>query len=434
MNAVLKFPNVNRGGQAVVVGAARSGLAAARLLKHLGLRVRIVDIKEPSEAAAKEAALAGWEFISGPHSAAQFADAKIIVPSPGVPLPKIEEHLSPAQRELIVGEMELAFRHLRGEPIIAVTGTSGKTTTVSLIAAMLEEAGKKVFLGGNIGTPLSEYVLTQYAGAAPADVLVLEISSFQLQTCRSFRPNVAVLMNISENHLDHHKDMREYQDAKFRLFMCQEDGDIAILPEELRELAATYLLPERVEYYGDGASFTGSRLLGAHNRRNLEAAWRACAHFGVSFEDAGRAAESFAPLPHRLEVVDVKKGVLFVNDSKSTTVHSLGVALEAMDRPVRLLAGGVFKGGDLGSLLPLLRQKVKQVALFGQSRDIFTQAWQGAVELSWHPTLKEACSWLWTSASPDDVILLSPATASFDLYRDYKARGDDFRRIVEELK
>ena len=422
------------GDQAVVVGAARSGLAAARLLKHLGLRVRIVDIKEPSHLVAEEARLAGWEFISGPHSAAQFAGADIIVPSPGVPLPKIEEHLSLAQRERIVGEMELAYRHLRGEPILAITGTSGKTTTVSLAAAMLEEAGKKVFLGGNIGTPLSEYVLAQYAGAAPADVLVLEVSSFQLLTCRSFKPKVALLMNISENHLDHHRDMREYQDAKFKLFACQDEGDTAILPEELRELAGTYLLPENVEYYGAGGSFPRTRLLGKHNQRNLEAAWRACAHFGVSFEAAKRAAESFAPLPHRLEVVDIKKGVLFVNDSKSTTVDSLRVALEAMDRPVRLLAGGVFKGGELSSLLPLLREKVKQVALFGQSRDIFTHAWQGSVELSWHPTLREACSWLWASAAPGDVILLSPATASFDLYKNYKARGDDFRHIVEELK
>ena len=422
------------GSLAVVVGAARSGLAAARLLGRLGLKVRIVDLKEPSPAVAEECAAQGWEFVSGVHSPAQFAGAAVIVPSPGVPLPKIETHLSPAQQGLIMGEMELAYTQLRGEPILAVTGTSGKTTTVSVAAAMLEEAGKKIFLGGNIGTPLSEYVLAQYQGAAQADVLVLEVSSFQLQTCRTFRPKVAVLLNISENHLDHHQDMAEYQDAKFRLFRCQTDGDIAILPEELREPAAGYFLPANVEYFTAQNRFPGTRLLGAHNQINLEAAFLACTRFGVDMGAAARAAAKFAPLPHRLEIVAEKNGVLWINDSKSTTVESLRVALAALDRPVRLLAGGVFKGGDLRALLPLMRDKVKEVALFGQSREIFETAWQGTLELSWHPTLSEACAHLRSAATPGDVILLSPATASFDLYSNYKARGDDFRRIAEELK
>ncbi len=422
------------GSLAVVVGAARSGLAAARLLGHLGLKVRIADLKEPSPVVAEECAAQGWEYISGAHNPAQFAGAAVIVPSPGVPLPKVEAHLSAAQRELIIGEMELAYMQLRGEPILAVTGTSGKTTTVSAAAAMLEEAGKKVFLGGNIGTPLSEYVLEQYKGAARAEVLVLEVSSFQLQTCRTFRPNVAVLLNISENHLDQHKDMAEYQDAKFRLFRCQADGDIAILPEELRILGSGYPLPAAIEYFTAQNRFPDTRLLGAHNQINLEAAYLSCAHFGVDLAAAARAAARFAPLPHRLEAVAEKNGVLWVNDSKSTTVESLRVALAAMDRPVRLLAGGVFKGGDLRALLPLMRGKVREVALFGQSREIFESAWQGELDLSWHPTLSEACARLWTAAAPGEAILLSPATASFDLYSNYKARGDDFRHIAEELK
>ena len=429
-----KTPSLAPGGLAVIVGAARSGLASARLLAELGFKVRIVDLKEPSGAVAEECAARGWEFLSGPHAADQFVGASIIVPSPGVPLPKIEAHLSPAQRELIVGEMELAYSRLQGEPILAVTGTSGKTTTVSVAAAMLEAAGKRVFLGGNIGTPLSEYVLERMQGAPRADVLVLEVSSFQLQTCRTFKPKVAVLLNISENHLDHHKGMAEYEDAKFRLFACQDKDDIAILPEGLCELAKKYSLPATVEYFSARSRFPRTRLLGAHNQLNLEAAFMASAHFGVDLDAASRAAETFASLEHRLEEVTEKNGVLFVNDSKSTTVDSLRVALEAMDRPVRLLAGGVFKGGDLESLIPLLREKVKQVALFGASREIFEAAWQGAVDISWRPTLAEACAKLWSEAAPGEVILLSPATASFDLYKNYKARGDDFRRIAEELK
>ena len=421
------------GAQAVVVGAARSGLAAARLLAALGLKVRIVDLKEPVPEVAKECAAQGWDFVSGAHEPAQFSGAAVIVPSPGVPLPKIMAHLTPAQRQMLVGEMELAYTQLRGEPILAVTGTSGKTTTVSAAAAMLEEAGRRVFLGGNIGTPLSEYVLGQRHGEAPADVLVLEVSSFQLQTCRTFKPKVAVLLNISENHLDHHADMREYADAKFRLFKNQGQDDMALLPEELRSLAAGYALLGRVEYFAAQGRFPKTRLLGAHNQINLEAAYLACAHFGVSEAEAARAAADFAPLPHRLEVVVEKNGVLFVNDSKSTTVDSLRVALAALDRPVRLLAGGVFKGGDLRSLLPLMRGKVKAVALFGRSREIFEAAWEGEFKLSWRPTLSEACAELWAGAAPGEAILLSPATASFDLYANYKARGDDFRHIVEGL-
>jgi UDP-N-acetylmuramoylalanine--D-glutamate ligase len=241
-------------------------------------------------------------------------------------------------------------------------------------------------------------------------------------------------MNFSENHLDHHKDMCEYRDAKFRLFRCQGEDDIAILPEALRDLAAAYPLPDRVEYFTVSGRFTNTRLLGVHNQINLEAAYLACTHFGVSLEVAAEAAAQLKSLAHRLEVMTEKSGVLFINDSKSTTVESLRVALEAMDRPVRLLAGGVFKGGELRALLPLMRSKVKEVAFFGQSRAVFEEAWQNALPISWHATLNEACAQLWASSAPGEAILLSPATSSFDLYRDYKARGDDFRRIVEELK
>ena len=421
------------GQPVVVVGAARSGLAAARLLSRMGMPVRLVDLKPFSEAVQAEAATLGWELVSGPHSVEQFAGAQAIIPSPGVPLPPIFACLNARQQERVMGELELAFGQLHHEPILAVTGTSGKTTTVSLAAAMLEEAGRKVFLGGNIGTPLSEYILGQLQGETKADVLVLEVSSFQLQTCRSFRPYVAVLLNISENHLDQHADMAEYQDAKFRLFMCQEGQDIAILSKNMENLAHTYLMPERVEYFSPQGRFPRTRLLGEHNQANLEAAWQACAHFGVTFEQAAAAAAEFAPLPHRLEVVAEKNNVLLVNDSKSTTVDSLRVALKAVDRPVLLLAGGVFKGGDLKALLPLIREKVREVALFGANREVFSQAWQGEVELSWFPDMGGAVRKLWDSAQPGDVILLSPATASFDLYKNYKARGDDFCRLAGEL-
>ena len=176
--------------------------------------------------------------------------------------------------------------------------------------------------------------------------------------------------------------------------------------------------------------FSGSCLMGAHNRINEEAAWQACRLFGVTEASAARAVERFKPLPHRLEKVAERKGVLYVNDSKCTTVSALQVALEAFDRPVRLLCGGKFKGGDLAGLTDLLRAKVSEVALFGASREHFEKAWQGIVPISWHETMEPAVRFATANAASGDVVLLAPATSSYDLYKNYEQRGDDFKRIV----
>ena len=430
-------PRPQAGELAVVVGAGRSGLAAARLLRRLGAEVRLLDRKADalSEAQRAELCAEGIEVALGEHSPEQFAGAAWVIPSPGLPIaaiePLVEATVAPGRKAPeILAEMELAWRCLDDEPVIAVTGTSGKTTTASLAAAMLQAQGYTVFLGGNIGTPLSEYVLA----GRKADVLVLEVSSFQLQGCTTFCPRAAILLNISPNHLDYHKDMDEYVEAKFRLFRCQDEGDLAVLGESVREFAAQWPIRARKAWVEEGPSrFPRSGLMGAHNAFNAEAAWQACRLFGVSEANAARAVADFRPLPHRLERVAERNGVLFVNDSKCTTVAALEVALRAFDRPVRLLCGGKFKGGDLAALVPLLREKVVQVGLFGASREEFERAWQGVVPMSWHPTLAEAVEELARAAQPGDAVLLAPATSSFDLYKNYMARGDDFKRIVGEL-
>jgi UDP-N-acetylmuramoylalanine--D-glutamate ligase len=228
---------INAGELAVVVGAGRSGLAAARLLRREGARVRLLDSNPKAfagrEALAGELRALGIELLLGEHKPEMFADAAFVVPSPGMPAVRLQG-LADAKTSEILAEMEVAWRYLADEPVLAVTGTSGKTTTASLAAAMLHEQGYAVFLGGNIGTPLSEYVLA----GAKADALVLEISSFQLQTCTTFCPRAGILLNITPNHLDYHKDMEEYIAAKFRLFRCQDEGDLAVLGAELRPLAA----------------------------------------------------------------------------------------------------------------------------------------------------------------------------------------------------
>ncbi len=434
----VRGPRPQPGESAVVVGAGRSGLAATRLLRRLGARVRLLDRKTDALTGPQQAELraAGVDVRLGGHTPEQFADAAYVIPSPGLPVAALAPLVAAGgggggrKAPEILAEMELAWRCLDEEPVLAVTGTSGKTTTASLAAAMLQAQGYAVFLGGNIGTPRSEYVLA----GRKADVLVLEISSFQLQGCTTFCPRAGILLNISPNHLDYHKDMAEYVEAKFRLFRCQDDGDLAVLGEGVRDLAAAWPLRGRKVWVAGGPSrFPRSGLMGAHNAFNAEAAWQACRLFGVSESNAARAVADFRPLPHRLERVAERGGVLFVNDSKCTTVAALEVALRAFDRPVRLLCGGKFKGGDLAALAPLVREKVVHIGLFGASREEFERAWAGIAPMSWHPALREAVAELAGAAVPGDAVLLAPATSSFDLYKNYMARGDDFKRIVGEL-
>jgi UDP-N-acetylmuramoylalanine--D-glutamate ligase len=353
-----------------------------------------------------------------------------------VPLSAFEPLLTPDPafrgRPAWISELEFAAAFV-SEPVLAITGTSGKTTTASIAAAMLTEAGKKVFLGGNIGTPLSEYIVEREKSGAQADILVLEVSSFQLQGIKDFHPQAGVLLNLSENHLDQHTDMAEYSEAKFSLFKNQTAGDWAIFGEELGPLVNKRKFGAKIEFFSDAGTFPTTRLLGKHNRLNLEAAFTATRHFGVSPEAARRAAETFAPLPDRLESVAEIKGVLYVNDSKCTTVEALRAALASFDTPVLLLAGGVFKGGDLPSLIPLLKKSVRAVGLYGANREVFEQAWKGIVPLSWSPAMSGAFEKLRREARPGDALLLSTATSSFDQYANYKERGADFKKLVAKL-
>jgi len=417
------------GYQAVVLGAGSSGTAAATLLTALGASVRWLEREEPGQQVREYAQAKGIDLQVGEHSREQFVGADMVVVSPGVPVRRMGHLLGDLPERKIVSELELASWFV-GEPILAVTGTNGKTTTVSLCGHILREAGKRVFVGGNIGTPLSEYLL----GQERADILVLEVSSFQLQNCRTFKPHVGVLLNFSANHLDYHESMEEYLQAKLNLFVRQTERDLAIAPLHMKdELEGRDFTCARQTYFVPSNRFEGAQLLGAHNRANMEAAWLACRAFGVSEEQAVAATMSFKPLAHRIEPVIEANGVLFVDDSKATTIDAMAAAISAFDRPVRLLAGGVWKGGDAAALVPLLRDKVKAVGLFGKAREVFETAWQGHVPLFWEPTLEPAMKRLFFESNPGDVILLSPATASFDLYKNYKARGDDFQRIARDL-
>ncbi|GHV52200.1 UDP-N-acetylmuramoylalanine--D-glutamate ligase [Deltaproteobacteria bacterium] len=434
MNRIRKHNPIIPGSLAVVIGAGASGYAAARLLLQKGAQVRVLE--KNADKSVSNLALLDKEkditIITGSHEPAHFQGASLVVPSPGVAARMLRPLLEAAGNPPVMAEMELAYRFVE-EPILAITGTSGKTTTVSLSAAMLQKAGKTVFSGGNLGIPLSEYVLE----GDKADVLVLETSSFQLMGCTTFHPQVGVLLNISPNHLDQHESMKEYTEAKFSLFAQQTPEDCAIFTTDLEDEVPLHNIRARREFFStpltnQGAWETG--LLGSHNQANIRAAFYACREFGVTEKDARSAAAAFAPLAHRLEQIGTYKGISYINDSKGTTVDSLKIALESMARPTLLLAGGKFKGGDLTRLVPLLREKVKAVGLFGDGRAVFEEAWQGIVPLTWSVSLEDAMRRLRGVASEGDAMLLSPATSSFDLYANYEERGNDFRRIAMQLQ
>ena len=428
---IWRGPALLRPGEtAVVVGAGRSGVAAARLLERLGARVRLVERNVEGLARIRDlAAGRGWELIAGEHDQRQFAGASLAVLSPGVNRRNLEPWLGQMQPDKVISELELAFRCVQ-KPIIAVTGTSGKTTTTTLIGLFLRAVGQRVFVGGNIGTPLSAHVLE----GPKAEILVLEVSSFQLLNSPTFRPRVGVLLNISPNHLDYHADMEEYVRAKLSMFARQLEGDTAVFPEELRGLTnGLKAAGSRRVYFQTDTRLHCPGLPGQHNRSNIQAAFLACQPFGLDQAAAQEALNQFQALPHRLQAVAEREGVLFVDDSKGTTVQALGAALEAVERPILLLAGGVFKGGDLAGLAPLLARKVRMVGLFGAGREVFEQAWAGVVPHFWEPTLEQCMDRLWAEARFGDVMLLSPATASFDLFTDYKARGMAFQKKMQNL-
>jgi len=421
--------NTLAGTKAAVVGAGLSGKAAARLLAHLGAGVRVLE-KNP---AGPDSEFADWarnnsvDVITGDHKPEHFKGVDMVVLSPVVPRAAIEPLLPADNPPEVLAEMELASRYATGR-ILAVTGSNGKTTSTALAAHALKLAGLNVFTGGNIGAPLADFV----AQGGEADVLVLEVSSFQAQCLSTMRPHVALLLNFSHNHLDWHADMEEYLTAKLNLFARMQAEDLAVLPESMREdLEARNFTDARRAYFKATDHFHSPLLPGAHNQANMEAVFMAVSRFGVTEQTMREAVKSFEPFPHRMERAHEENGVVWINDSKSTTLESMRVALESVDAPVILLAGGRFKGGDPASLLPVIKRKAKAVWLFGGSRDVFETAWAGEVPVHYRPTMAEAVAAFRPSLESGYTVLLSPATASLDQYANYRVRGEEFKALAK---
>lgn len=449
--------------RALVVGLGKSGVAATKLLCKKGYKVTVTDELNKTDLKDSLDALESFEYKAelGKHVLKTFSEQDLIVVSPGVRLDiKPLQHAEKAQIP-IISEIELAAQYI-SEPIIAVTGTNGKSTTVSLIAEMIRAGGKTVFLGGNIGTPLSEYPMRR----EKADFVVVEVSSFQLDTCRQFKPHVAVLLNVAPDHLDRYASFDEYVSAKIRLQanLTEEDYVITNLRDSklVSLLSGTkgkllYFTSEPVAKMAQGSleklqgaylpnsssvqlkasrwkdhvfSVAESGLRGIHNRENMMAAMLAAKLAGVSNEAIQKALVSFKPLPHRMEFLGKKNSVFFYNDSKGTNVHSLLRSLESFREPVILIAGGRDKGEDYGPLVPSIRRHVKNLILVGEAKEKLNRAIGDFSETFLVGTFEEAVYLAYQKSRSGDVVLLSPGCASQDMFKNFEERGDYFRKIV----
>lgn len=445
------------GQHVVVVGAARSGIAAAELLVSRGARVTVSDSRDTFEGLDRLRA-AGIDLDLGGHSDAAFADADLAVLSPGVPpsLPVLE---ALRRRGVpVIGELELAWRWLRGR-VIAITGTKGKSTTTTLTGRMLQAAGLPAVVGGNIGTALS----AQVEASTPDTLHVVEVSSFQLETSDTFHPWIAVLMNFSADHLDRHGTLDEYGAAKARIFARQTPDDWAIVnadDEGAVRLART-TRAARFDFSKKGALDEGIvvdagaivrrkggagerllplssiRLLGPHLVDDVLAAAAVGSLVGVPAGVMQQAIEDFQGLEHALEPVEVIGDVRFVNDSKATNVEAARRALESFDSGVVAIVGGRFKGGDFRDLLGA-GPRLAAVVAIGEAKDLVRQALGAHLPVHEAESMGDAVRAAFAAAAPGGVVLLAPACASFDMFVDYAERGrvfkDEVRRLGQEWR
>jgi UDP-N-acetylmuramoylalanine--D-glutamate ligase len=450
----------------LVIGLGKSGLACVDVLRGRGATVYATDEKKPDQLAEAIAFVEarGARFVAASDLAAIVPSLSSAVLSPGVPLTSEPVRAVQARDVPVLGEVEVAYRLCKA-PIIAVTGTKGKSTTTSLIGHLLRAAGKSVRVGGNIGNPLIREILD----ATADDWIVAEVSSFQLETIRAFRPRVAVVLNITPDHLDRYPSMDEYAEAKFRIFANQgmhdafvgnlDDRRVASLHwgqgearaqarqlwftlGERHERATMYLQGDDVTYAPIDGDPRPIRMIsraeiplpGEHNVQNVMAALLAALAIGCEPQALREAVKTFAPMAHRLQAVGEVGGVLFVDDSKATNPGSVEAALHAYKRPIVLIAGGKSKGTDFTEMGTTIAARAKAVILIGEAAGEIGHAIAGRVPSETAPTMRDAVARARTLAVEGDVVLLSPGCASFDMFASAEDRGDQFVAAVRDLK
>jgi UDP-N-acetylmuramoylalanine--D-glutamate ligase len=410
-------------GSALVLGLRRSGHAAALALARRG--VRVVGVDRDAAVEAGRLAEAGVEVHLGSEEERLVDAVELVVKSPGVPKEAPLVGAARARGLPVWSEVELGYRIL-DRPILGVTGTNGKTTTSELLGAIFRAGGRGVAVAGNVGRALCELD----EALAADDWVVCELSSFQLEDIHELRAPIAVLLNLEPDHLDRHDSFEDYRDAKLRLFDNQSAGDVAVVPRGFGPVPGE---GRRVEFDAGDALPTEPLIPGAHNRENAAAATAAARAAGIDDDAIAQALRTFEGVPHRLEPVRELAGVRYVNDSKATNVAAALRALAAFDVPIVLIAGGRAKGESFRPLAEAA-SRVKLALTIGEAGDqIGRELESTGVRVERLDALLDAVERARAVAEPDDVVLLSPACASYDQFTSFEERGDTFRRLVEEL-
>ncbi|MCE5195298.1 MAG: UDP-N-acetylmuramoyl-L-alanine--D-glutamate ligase [Nitrospiraceae bacterium] len=460
----------------VVFGLARSGAGAANLLAYMGAQVTVTDKKSETELSKyTKNLLPSIKLSLGGHPDELIYQADIAVISPGVSLDIAPLKKARGKGIKIIGELELAFQIINQEiPFFAITGTNGKSTTTTLLDLMFKNAGVNSLCGGNIGNALTEELFKMLSANKKinsTDCIVAEVSNFQLDTIETFRPKGAVILNITPDHLDRYKSMDEYRDSKAMIFLNQRKEDYLVLNADDAETMNAYkgkigsrdekTFPdifffsrkEKVKglYFKDGFIFCNLpeidlgvsdnklisaeeiKIKGVHNLENAMAASAMALLAKCPANAVVKTLREFAGLEHRLEFVRELEGVTYINDSKGTNVGAVEKSLEGFSKPVILIAGGRDKAGDFSVLRKLVREKVKTLVLIGEARGKIKKALGNITDAKFADTLMDAVIISRNSASKGDVVLLSPACASFDMFKSFEDRGEQFKKIVKEL-
>jgi UDP-N-acetylmuramoylalanine--D-glutamate ligase len=437
----------------VILGSGESGTGAALLAKYLGHDVFVSDKGPVKDAFKRELEAAGIAWEEGQHTMKEILKAKEIIKSPGISEKSEVVQAVLAKGINVIGEIEFAYRHAGQCQIVAITGSNGKTTTTLLTQHLLATAGLNSRLGGNVGNSFARMVLDDIIHGRTKDrarIFTLELSSFQLDDIQRFRPRISMLLNITPDHLDRYDyKLENYAAAKFRVTMNQKRGDKFIfngfdpvVKANMTETAAKEIAV-RKGFYKDGQvkvgklafDMTGSALRGPHNMFNAACAIRAALLLQADATAIQAGLNSFVPPPHRLEKVAQMGGVTWINDSKATNVDSVYYALQAMDAPTVWIVGGTDKGNDYGPILRLVRQKVKAIVCMGVDNSKIIKAFKSMKKpMIETRSAEEAVQAAAKIAAKGDTVLLSPACASFDLFKNYEDRGDQFRAAVLKME
>ena len=440
----------------LVVGLGRPGVASAIFLQEHGAKVIVSDSKSEAQLQSEVPALLdrGISIETGQHGQRTFRDQDLIVVSPGVPSDQPQLQHARSLGIPVIGEVELAFRFLQGK-VLAITGSNGKTTTTTLVGEILAKSGRKTLVGGNIGTP----VISLAGQSTPDSLVVLEISSFQLESIEKFCPWIAAILNITPDHLDRHHTFQAYVDAKARIFENQQAADFGVLNADdptcvslKNKVHGPLLWFSRKQTVESGAYVKGDQIIfhhngqaqsvlnrndiqlkGEHNLENVLAAVAMTMVAGCTPQQVRQAVMEFRAVEHRLELIATVNGITFYNDSKATNVDATVKALESFPGNIHLILGGKDKGSDYTVLNPLLRERVKRAYLIGAAADKIASQIQGAAELVRSGTLDRAVRQAFDAGNSGDVVLLAPACASFDQFQSYEHRGRVFKELVHSL-